>query len=126
MSTDFDIRIKRVYEPSESEDGVRVMVGRLCPRGIAKKAADLNMWLKDVAPTPQLRKWFGHDPDRFEEFSRRYRAELSDNAGETEKLAVRARSGPLTLIYSAHDPVHNHARMLAGFLRESLDKNGFA
>jgi uncharacterized protein YeaO (DUF488 family) len=112
-SASLDIRIKRAYEPASSADGIRVLVDRLWPRGLKKADAHVAQWLKDVAPSNELRKWFGHDPARWEEFRRRYEAELagkSDLLGELRELAKK--SGPLTLVYSAHDEAHNQAVVL--------------
>ncbi|RDE10052.1 DUF488 domain-containing protein [Pelagibacterium lacus] len=109
--------IKRAYEPADKEDGYRVLVDRLWPRGLHKDDAALDEWLKDVAPSTELRKWFNHDPERFPEFRRRYRKELSDNP-DVEKLAALAKKGKLTLVYSARDETHNQARVLAEYLAE--------
>jgi uncharacterized protein YeaO (DUF488 family) len=115
-----DIRIKRVYDPPSAGDGTRILVDRLWPRGLRKESARLTLWLKDVAPTPALRTWFGHDPARFIEFSRRYRAELSGNHAAVAQITEHLKAGPVTLLYAAHDEEHNHARVLAGYLREHL------
>ncbi len=109
-----NIRIKRIYDAPAKSDGLRVLVDRLWPRGVRKEDADLDLWLKDVAPSPQLRKWFGHDPDRWEVFSKKYREEL--HAGtETEALRTlldHAKKGPVTLLYAAKDTKHTHALVL--------------
>jgi uncharacterized protein YeaO (DUF488 family) len=112
-----DLRLKRVYDPPADADGARVLVDRLWPRGVKKEEAHLALWLKDVAPSAELRQWFGHDPERFAEFSRRYRAELSGNAaiGEIEALL---RKGRVTLLYGAKDETHNQAVVLADYLSE--------
>jgi uncharacterized protein YeaO (DUF488 family) len=115
-----DIRIKRVYDPPSAADGARILVDRLWPRGLRKESARLTLWLKDIAPTPALRRWFDHDPARWSEFNRRYRAELSGNAAAVATLAEILKTEPVTLLYAAHDEEHNHARVLAGYLRESL------
>jgi uncharacterized protein YeaO (DUF488 family) len=112
-----DMRLKRAYDPPAAADGARILVDRLWPRGLSKDAAQLSAWLKDVAPSPELRKWFGHDPARWAEFSRRYRAELSANDAAVAQLRAYMKSGPVTLLYAAHDTEHNHARVLADFLR---------
>lgn len=109
------IRIKRAYEPPERGDGARVLVDRLWPRGLKKDAASLTLWLKDIAPSASLRQWFGHDPARWREFGRRYRAELSHNAALGQLGALLAR-GPVTLLYAAHDEKHNNAIVLADYL----------
>jgi uncharacterized protein YeaO (DUF488 family) len=108
------VAIKRAYDPPSSQDGTRILVDRLWPRGIGKKKAALDGWMKDVAPSPALRQWFGHEPKRFKEFSRRYRAELKGNpALET----LRGFKGKVTLIYGARDPKINHAIVLAKVLK---------
>jgi uncharacterized protein YeaO (DUF488 family) len=111
-------RIKRVYEPPAAADGTRVLVDRLWPRGLRKEAAALDDWEKDIAPSPALRTWFGHRPERFAEFSRRYRAELAERPEAAARLRSLARKGPVTLLYGAHDEEHNHARVLADWLAD--------
>lgn len=120
VTSKFDIRIKRIYEPPQASDGARVLVDRLWPRGVRKAGAALELWLKDVAPSPALRRWFGHDPARWEEFERRYRAELAARPEAIEPLRERARTGPLTLLYGARDDLHNHAVVLLEYLKEHL------
>jgi uncharacterized protein YeaO (DUF488 family) len=112
-----DIRVKRIYDPPGGKDGARVLVDRLWPRGVRKETAELTEWLKDIAPSAELRRWFGHDPARFAEFSRRYRAELSANKDAVGRMDDLAKSGPVTLLYAAHDEEHNHARVLAEYLK---------
>jgi uncharacterized protein YeaO (DUF488 family) len=109
-------RIKRIYEPATSVDGVRVLVDRLWPRGISKSQARLTLWLKEVAPSPRLRTWFAHEPAHFEEFSRRYRRELVGNEAVAE-LRRLGRGRPVTLLYGARDPKINHAAVLISLLR---------
>lgn len=116
-----DIRIKRVYEPPQATDGARVLVDRLWPRGLRKGAAVLTAWHKDAAPSPPLRRWFGHDPARWQAFRARYRAELDANAEALAPLRELARAGPLTLLYGARDDAHNHAVVLTEYLREHLE-----
>lgn len=111
------LRIKRIYEPSAREDGVRILVDRLWPRGVNKKSAALTLWLKEIAPSPALRKWFGHDPERWSEFRRRYRAELKANDAAVRNLREVLGREPVTLLYAAHDPAHNHALVLADYLK---------
>ncbi len=113
-----DIRIKRVYDPASDDDGARVLVDRLWPRGLRKEEAAWSLWLKDVAPSPELRTWFGHDPARFAEFGRRYLAELAANEAAVEPLDEILRRGRVTLLYAAHDVEHNHALVLAEHLRD--------
>ncbi len=112
-----DIRVKRVYNPPDREDGTRVLVDRLWPRGARKDKVKLTLWLKDIAPSDDLRRWFGHDPARFEEFSRRYRAELGANKDTVGRLEELVEAGPVTLLYAAHDEAHNNARVLADYLK---------
>lgn len=110
------ISLIRAYESIASEAGYRVLVDRLWPRGIAKAKLKLNEWLKTVAPSTELRRWFNHDPERWTEFKKRYRKELSGNADDVNKLTLAAREAPLILIYGARDEEHNHAVVLRDFL----------
>lgn len=109
--------LKRIYEPPDDGDGRRILVDRLWPRGVTKADAAVDQWLKDVAPSPELRKWFGHDPAHWDEFRRRYRAELSANSEAVDQL--RRLHGKVTLLYAAHDEQHNHALVLLDFLQSS-------
>jgi uncharacterized protein YeaO (DUF488 family) len=112
-----DVRLKRAYEAPAASDGYRVLIDRLWPRGVKREGARLDEWARELAPSGELRRWFGHEPERFEEFRRRYTAEL---AGQTEKLRElrrRARHGTVTLVYAAHDEDHNDAVVLAEILR---------
>jgi len=118
-----DVRLKRAYEPASAEDGYRVLVDRLWPRGVSKKQAELDESEKELAPSSELRAWFGHEPGRFAEFRRRYIEELHANRSRLEKLRRRARYGTLTLVYSAHDSEHNDAVVLAEVLRRGLPKS---
>ncbi len=111
------LRLKRAYDPPAPGDGTRVLVDRLWPRGLKKQDAAIDLWLKDVAPTPDLRKWFGHDPRRWAEFRGRYRAELETNAAAAS-LREEARSRIVTLLYAARDTEHNHAIVLRDFLEK--------
>jgi len=113
-----DLRLKRVYDPPEKEDGARVLVDRLWPRGLRKEKAALALWLKDVAPSAELRQWFGHDPARFPEFSRRYRLELEANEAVLGRIDDLLKRGRVTLVYGAHDTVHNQAQVLLDYLQE--------
>jgi uncharacterized protein YeaO (DUF488 family) len=110
--------IKRIYEPVGPMDGQRVLVDRLWPRGVAKKKALLDRWLKDVAPSPALRVWFGHKPDRFTEFAKRYRLELKTNTSMAE-LRILGKAKHVTLLYAARDPNVNHALVLLGALQSN-------
>ena len=118
------IKVKRVYAPPSGEDGVRVLVDRLWPRGVSRSEAQLDEWEKDLAPSGELRQWFGHEPGRFPEFRRRYVDELRSNADRLTALRRRAGSGTVTLVYSAHDSEHNDAVVLAEVLRRGLAKPG--
>jgi uncharacterized protein YeaO (DUF488 family) len=110
--------IKRAYEAASASDGCRVLVDRLWPRGVSKKRADLTEWLKEVAPSPELRTWWKHDPNRMEEFTVRYRAELDANNEAVAQLRALVAAGVTTLVYGASDPHVNHARVLAEYLQE--------
>ncbi|MGH6957267.1 MAG: DUF488 domain-containing protein [Caulobacteraceae bacterium] len=116
-----DIRIKRAYEPPAADDGARVLVDRLWPRGLRKDEAALDLWLKEAGPSTELRKWFGHDPARFDEFERRYLAEIDAAPAPLERLAAFARRGPLTLLFAAHDERHNNAVVLARRLADYME-----
>jgi uncharacterized protein YeaO (DUF488 family) len=113
-----DVRLKRAYDPAEPRDGYRVLVDRLWPRGVSKERAHLDEWARELAPSAELRTWFGHDPDRFAEFERRYRAELAAHDEKLDELRRRAREGTLTLVYGARDEEHNDAVVLAELVRE--------
>jgi uncharacterized protein YeaO (DUF488 family) len=106
------VRIKRAYEPPSPQDGIRVLVDRLWPRGVKKTDAGISQWMKEIAPSNELRKWFGHDPERWQEFRRRYNVELTGKRELMSQLRDLARKGPLTLVYSAHDEAHNQAVVL--------------
>jgi uncharacterized protein YeaO (DUF488 family) len=114
----FDIRLKRAYQPPSPEDGVRVLVDRLWPRGVRKSDAGIDRWAKDIAPSTELRRWFGHDPARWDEFQRRYRAELRGEANLLNELRDIAKKRALTLVYSAHDEAHNQAVVLRDILTQ--------
>ena len=111
------VNIKRAYDPPSPQDGVRVLVDRLWPRGLKRDVAKLDFWLKEVAPTDELRRWFGHDPERWPEFKKRYRAELAKNKTAIATLREQSKGRkPLTLIYAAKDPLHNNAVVLKALL----------
>lgn len=118
------IRLKRAYLPPAKSDGIRVLVERLWPRGLRKADAHLDTWMKEVAPSDELRRWFGHDPDRFDEFRERYRRELRTGAARTalDELARLAARRGVTLVYSAHDEAHNNAVVLASELERMLGR----
>lgn len=111
-----NIRLKRAYEAPSNEDGTRILVDRLWPRGVSKEHAALDQWMKEIAPSAALRKWFGHDPAKWAEFRRRYAAELRGNEALVDELRAIALKGPLTLVYSARDEEHNDAVELREFL----------
>ena len=113
-----DVRIKRIYDQASPEDGARVLVDRVWPRGVTKEAAALTVWLKEIAPSTALRKWFGHEPARFAEFRRRYLDEIRANAPALERLRPYLEGGRTTLLYAAHDPAHNNAVVLADYVRD--------
>ena len=104
-----NLKLKRAYDKPAAADGTRVLVDRLWPRGVKKSEAAIDLWAKDLAPSTDLRKWFGHDPERWTEFKRRYTAELRQHAELLEDLRRFARRGPVTLIYAARDQEHNEA-----------------
>lgn len=114
------IQTKRAYEPTSKTDGARILVERLWPRGIKKEALSLDTWLKDVAPSTELRQWFQHDPAKWQEFRKRYWRELEGNLEPWQRLLSRARRGRLTLVYSSHDEEHNNAVALKEFLEQKL------
>lgn len=116
MITARRLRIKRIYDAPARGDGHRVLVDRLWPRGISKRRAKLDEWLPELAPSAELRKWFGHDPARWQEFRERYRAELDRKAALTARIRHRALDQPVTLLYSARDPLHNQAVVLKQFI----------
>ena len=113
----FDLAVKRIYEPPAPDDGQRVLVDRIWPRGVSKEDAALTLWLKDIAPSDELRKWFGHEPARWVEFQERYSVELDGNGEAVGELRGLLRHGKVTLLYGAHDEAHNNAVALAGYLR---------
>ena len=107
-----NVKLKRAYERPSAVDGTRVLVDRLWPRGIKKANANIDHWVKELAPSTELRKWFGHEPARWQEFRKRYAAELRQHGDEVDRLRDLARAGPITLVYAAHDEVHNDAVVL--------------
>ena len=118
------VDIKRVYEQAADEDGVRILVDRLWPRGVSKERAALSGWLKEVAPSPDLRRWWHHDPEHFEDFARRYRTELDDNPALEDLLSIVREHDRTTLVYAAKDPAVNHALILRDYIRQALEKEG--
>jgi uncharacterized protein YeaO (DUF488 family) len=116
------IELKRVYDRKDSTDGVRYLVERLWPRGIKKTELDLDDWLKDVAPSTELRKWFSHDPGKWAQFRRKYFAELDRAPEVCEPIRQAARNGTVTLLYSSHDAEHNNAVALKEYIEDSRSK----
>lgn len=112
------IRIKRVYEPAEPGDGARFLVERLWPRGMRKEAVHMDAWLKDAAPSDGLRRWFGHDPAKWNEFRERYFEELGNRPQALQPIVEARKTGDVTLLYSAHDTEHNNALALKEYLVE--------
>ncbi len=115
------VQIKRIYEKAESKDGTRILVDKLWPRGISKQEAKIDGWWKEAAPSPQLRKWFHHAPDRWDEFKELYKRELhSKKETIVELISKLDEDKPLTLLYGAKDKKHNHAKVLKQFIEESI------
>lgn len=112
-----DLRIKRVYDPVDSEDGFRVLIDRLWPRGLSKEKAKLDLWLKEIAPSTELRQWFNHDPAKWPEFRQRYFSELDSREEEVKEIRARAEKGRVTLLYAARDTEHNQALVLRDYLQ---------
>lgn len=112
------VAIKRVYDPPSSADGYRVLIDRVWPRGITKERAHVDEWARELAPSTELRRWFGHEPARFKEFRTRYRAELAEQPERLRELRRRARTEQVTIVYGARDREHNNAVVLAELVRE--------
>lgn len=110
------IRLKRAYEKPAKSDGKRILVERLWPRGLTKEAAALDDWFREVAPSPELRKWYGHDPEKWPEFQKRYRAELKANKEEVDRLRALCEKGTVTFVYAARDEERNSAAVLKRYL----------
>ncbi len=111
-----ELKIKRVYVKSEKADGQRILVDRLWPRGLTKEKANIDLWLKDIAPSEELRKWFSHDPKKWKEFQRRYHRELENNKEQVSMLYEQLKKGSVTLVYGARDEEHNEAVVLKEWL----------
>ncbi len=118
------MRTKRAYDDAEPGDGYRVLIDRVWPRGVSREKAQIDEWARDLAPSPDLRKWFGHKPERFAEFRRRYREELAAHADRIDALRRRAADGPVTIVYGARDREHNNAVVLAELLRDGGARSG--
>ena len=114
------IKIKRVYLQPSEEDGMRILVDRLWPRGLTKEKASVDLWLKEIAPSTELRKWFGHDPDKWKEFQTRYRTELRQNTEQVSLLKQEAAKGVITLLFGAKDEEHNEAVILQKLLASNV------
>jgi uncharacterized protein YeaO (DUF488 family) len=110
------IKLKRAYEPPGSDDGTRILIDRLWPRGVKKVNAAIDEWMKEIAPSTELRKWFGHDPERWSEFQRRYKSEIRQHGEQLDRLRHLAQRGRITLVFSAHDEAHNDAVVLKNLL----------
>jgi len=110
------LNIKRVYDAADPADGTRILVDRLWPRGLTKEKAKVDLWLKEIAPSAGLRKWFGHDPAKWTEFKKRYRAELNENTASVSTLKDQIKKGTTTLVYGAKDEEHNDAVLLREYL----------
>ena len=113
-----NIKIKRAYEEPDEADGFRILVDRLWPRGVTKEKASLDLWLKEIAPSTELRKWFGHDPEKWSGFRDRYETELRHNGELIETIIDKAKEGTVTLIYGARDEEHNEALVLKQYLEK--------
>jgi uncharacterized protein YeaO (DUF488 family) len=113
-----DVHAKRAYDPAKATDGHRVLIDHVWPRGVKRQDLRLDEWARELAPSDELRRWFGHDPERFDEFRARYRDELSAHDEPLDELRRRARQGPLTIVYAARDREHNNAVVLAELLRD--------
>lgn len=112
------IELKRVYEPWDAGDGTRILVDRLWPRGMTKEKAHVDLWLKEIAPTTELRKWFAHDPAKWDEFQTRYRAELAANPDAVAQILDAEKTGTVTIVYAAKDEEHNEAVVLQEYLQQ--------
>src|SRR5690606_12624096 len=116
-----EFRLKRIYEPAEKADGVRILVDRLWPRGMRKEEAHIDRWAQDIAPSAELRRWFGHDPEKRPEFRKRYEAELKSSAPEIRALLDAFEGRTVTLLYGAADKEHNQAVVLRNFMEKLAD-----
>ena len=114
-------KTKRIYEDPSKDDGYRVVVDRLWPRGVSKEDAQLDKWLKEIAPSIALRKWFDHDPDKFEEFDERYKVELTNKEEAVSHLLEMVEKQQVTLLYAAKDDIHNHVKVLKDFLDKQVN-----
>jgi uncharacterized protein YeaO (DUF488 family) len=116
------VETKRVYESASADDGYRVLIDRLWPRGLSRSDARVDAWARELAPSDELRRWFAHKPERFDEFRRRYTEELREHADEVAELRRRARGGKVTLVYAARDSEHSNAAVLAPIIRRGFPR----
>ena len=116
------LQLKRAYQPAADSDGHRILVDRLWPRGLSKQTAAIDEWMKEIAPSAELRRWFGHDPEKWAEFRRRYKRELQGHSDMVSAIAALASRGPATLVYAARDEVHNDAVVLAAVVRARMKR----
>jgi uncharacterized protein YeaO (DUF488 family) len=116
-----NVKLKRAYDPPAASDGTRVLIDRVWPRGVNKANAAIDQWDKSIAPSTMLRNWFGHDPARWQEFRRRYTNEIHRHREQLDELRARAQSGRITLVFAAHDKIHNHAIVLRDILLGRTD-----
>lgn len=114
------VQTKRIYEQAAPDDGYRVLIDRIWPRGVSRERAQLAEWARELAPSDELRRWFGHAPERFEEFARRYRAELASHRDEIRALRRRSRAETVTIVFAARDAAHSNAAVLAEVVRRGL------
>jgi uncharacterized protein YeaO (DUF488 family) len=114
------LKIKRAYTEADPGDGTRILIDRLWPRGVTKEKARIDIWMRDIAPSSELRKWFGHDPEKWTEFQKRYLDELNNNQEMVDYILDMAKDGPVTLVYSAKDEQHNDAVVLLGLLDREM------
>jgi uncharacterized protein YeaO (DUF488 family) len=118
--TGLAIEIKRIYEPANKEDGYRVLVDRLWPRGLRKVEANVDLWLKDIGPSGPLRKWFDHEPEKWEEFKKRYAQELDEKKDLVEQIESKAKTGKVTLLFASHEKRYNNAHALKEYLERRV------
>ena len=121
MKPKLKLKLKRVYDEPDAADGKRILVDRLWPRGLTKEKAQVDLWLKEIAPTTELRKWFNHEPEKWAEFQKRYRRELEENDEVVKQLKTEMKKGEVTLVYGAKDEEHNAAVVLREFVEDAGD-----
>jgi uncharacterized protein YeaO (DUF488 family) len=113
-----ETKLKRIYEKPEKEDGFRILVDRLWPRGLTKEKANVDLWLKEIAPTTELRKWFNHEPEKWNDFKKKYVTELKSNKASVATLKEKINEGTVTILYGAKDEVHNEAQVILDYVKE--------